>query len=241
MKIVRYGLVALCLILLSSHARSQTFTAYDLTEADAGSSYVGNEAWAGSVGMAFDVNAPAIKITALGVFDSGRDGFHHVLTTYLWNRDTHELISTQTFSGTTDATAGTLEGYHRFKDVAGGELILNTGHYVIAADGFADDAAGADLNGNGLIAGFVSDTFNNGGGLISAVAPSQYSEAAYGLGQYPNSTEGGALNFNAGTFQYSLFVPEPGTTSLLVSMFGVGGSFAFRRARRRRAKSKQSA
>jgi hypothetical protein len=237
MKIFRYALVALCLTLLSSHARSQNLIAYDLTTAAAGTLYTGNQAFGGPVGMAFDVNADGILVTSLGVFDGGRDGFHHVLTTYLYNRDTHALLASERFSGTADATAGTLDGYHRFKELAGG-LVLNTGHYVIVASGFANDAGGADLLGNETLAGFVPDTFNNGGGVISTVSPSVYGEASYGGDAYPSSNFGGPLVFNSGTFQYSLFVPEPGSIALFCGLAGLGTSVTFRKARRRLAKKR---
>lgn len=232
MKNIRYVLVALGLTLMSSHAHSQTLTAYDLTTATAGPSYLGNQAYSGTVGMQFDVNAPGILVTSLGVFDGGQDGFHHVLTTYLFDRDTHALLASQTFDGT---DPGTLVGYHRFKDIPGG-LVLNTGHYVIAAGGFMDDFAGSDLLGNATLPGFVPDTFNDGGGVISSVGTGLYAEVAQGPGFYPGSPLDGNLAFNAGSFQYSLFVPEPGSVALACSMLGVGGSLAARRRRRRFAK-----
>lgn len=232
MKIFRYVLGALCLTLMSSHANSQTFTAYDLSTTTAGGSYVGQQAFAGTMGMEFDVNARAIKITSLGVFDSAADGFHHVLTTYLFNRDTHALIASQSFSGTDVSTAGALDGYNRFKAVAG-DLVLAPGHYVIAAAGFANDGLGADLNGAETLTGFKADTFNNGGGLITAVSPSLYAEAYLGGGAYPTQSFGDALAYNTGTFQYSLFVPEPGSVAMLLGLSGLSASLALRKARRR--------
>ncbi len=231
MKIFRYILIASCLTLMSSHARSQAFTAYDLSTTAAGDNYIGQQSFMGTLGMAFDVNAAAIKVTSLGVFDSGRDGFHNVLTAYLFNRDTHALIASQTFSGTSDATAGELDGYHRFK-APNTEIRLGPGHYVIAAGGFSN----ADLNGAETVPGFVQDSFNSGGGLITAVAPSLYAEAFLGPGAYPNSTFGDSLAWNAGSFQYSLFVPEPSSVALLCSLLGIGGSVAYRRTRRSRTK-----
>jgi hypothetical protein len=237
MKIFRYVLAALCLTLMSSHARSQSFTAYDLTTATAGHSYIGQQSYPGTVGMEFDVNAQAIQITSLGVFDSGRDGFHHVLTTYLYNRDTHALIASQSFSGTTNATAGVLQGYNRFLPVAG-QVVLNPGHYIIEAAGFATDGLGADTNGAQTLAGYVPDTFNSGGGLISAVAPSVYTEAYLGGGAYSSSTFGNALTNNGGTFQFSqvtLDVPEPGAVSLFGGLVVMGGGALVRRRLRKKS------
>jgi len=233
MKIFRYILVPLCLTLMSSHARSQTFTAYDLNSPG----YLGNATSGGNAGMQFDVNAANIQITSLGVFDSGGDGFHHVMTTYIYNRDTHALITSENFFGTTDATAGTLIGNHRFLDLAA-PVILGPGHYLVSSYGFLRDDLGSDLMGVEDRAGFIQDTFNDGGGLITAVAPSLYSEAYLGPGVYPTSTLGDALAWNAGTFQYSLFVPEPSSVAFMFSLVGVGGTMAFQRARRRGAKKR---
>lgn len=228
MKIFRYILVPLCLTLMSSHARSQSFTAYDLNTPG----YLGNTNFGGTLGMQFDVNASSIQVTSLGVFDSGGDGFHHVMTTYLFNRDTHALITSQNFSGTTVGTAGSLVGNHRFLALAT-PLTLGPGHYVVSAYGFLNDGLGNDQAGAEDKPGFVQDTFNNGGGLITAIAPSLYSEAFLGPGVYPTSTLGDALAWNAGTFQYSLFVPEPNSVALMFSLAGVGGSLVLKHARRR--------
>ncbi len=208
---------------------SQTFTAYDLQVADAGTSYAGNQTWSGAIGMDFDVNSNGIAVTSLGVFDSGRDGFHHVMTTYLWNRDTQALIASQTFS---PSDAGTLNGYHRFKSI--GSLVLAAGHYTISSSGFASDGSGTDNNGNELIGGFVSDNFNSGSGAISMVAPGRYSAAGHPA-DYPGGQLGSALWVNGPSFQFSLApVPEPGMYGLLLSGGTMGlGLFARRRRLRR--------
>ena len=233
MKIFRYALVALGLTLMASRSRSQDLVAYDLSTATAGNFYTGQQNFGGTVGMEFDVNSAAIKVTSLGVFDSNRDGFQHVLTAYIFDRDTHNLLAQQSFSGTTTGSAGTLIGYHRFKDLTTG-LILNAGHYIIAADAFT----GSDTLGNETFSGFKSDTFNSGGGLITSIAPSVYAEAFLGPGTYPNNGFGSAFAFNAGSFTYSLYVPEPGSVALLFCMIGVGGSTVYQRVRRRNAKKR---
>jgi hypothetical protein len=235
MKVLRYVLIVLLLTQMSSHARSQSYIAYDLTMTSAGNGYAGNQGYGGTVGMEFDVNAQSILVTSLGVFDSGQDGFHNTLTTYIYNRDTQALVASVSFSGTTDTTAGTLAGYHRFKSIGG--LVLTSGHYLIAADGFSNaDREGNVTNGNG----FVHDTFNDGGGLITALPPSVY---ASGPGLYPTipSTTTDSLGFNAGSFTFSsisLAVPEPSSVVLLTSLIGVGGLFTYRSSRRKSAKNR---
>jgi hypothetical protein len=229
MKIFRYILGALCLTLMSSHARSQVITAYDLSTDSAGPSYSGQQAFGGTVGMKFDVNASNITITSLGVFDSGGDGFHHVLTTYIFNADTHDILAQESFSGTTDATAGTLEGYHRFLPLAT-PLELGPGHYIVASWGFLGGGIN-DLNGEESLPGFVSDQFNSGGGVITSVGPSVYADAYLGAGAFPANTIGSSLAYNAGTFQF--FVPEPGSVAMLFGMGSLGASLAWRKARRR--------
>ena len=234
MKIFKYILVGLGLAVMSPNAHSQVITAYDLTSDAAGGSYVGQQAFSGMVGMQFDVNAANITITSLGVFDSGGDGFHHVLTTYIINKDTHAILAQQSFSGTADGTAGTLEGYHRFLGLAT-PLELGPGHYIVASYGFARGGGGTDdLNGEESLPGFVSDSFNSGGGVITSIGPSVYAEAYLGAGAFPDQTIGGPLAYNAGSFQF--FVPEPGTYAMLFGMGSLGASLALRKARLRRKK-----
>ena len=230
MKIFRYALVILGLTLMSSHAYSQSYIAYDLsTGVPPPPAYTGNQAFGGTVGMQFDVNAAAIRVTSLGVFDSKGDGFHSTITAYIFNRDTQALVASVPFNGSAD----TLIGYNRFKTI--GNLILNQGHYVIAAGGFTSaDPLGNVAFGNG----FIADTFNSGGGAISAVGDGVYADDFAGPGAFPNHSQGGSgsLAFNAGTFTYSLDVPEPGSVALMMGMISMGGSLTYRRARRRVSK-----
>ncbi len=226
--------LAMLMMAASTACISQTFTAYDLQTSTAGTSYAGNQTWSGSIGMAFDVNT-AISVTSLGVFDSSRDGFHHVLTTYLWNRDTQSLLASQNY---TPAAPGTLDGYHRFISI--GSLILDPGHYVISSSGFASDASGTDRNGNELIAGFTSDVFNSGGGAISMVAPGRYSEAG-NPSAFPGSTLGSALWVNGPSFQFGLApVPEPGVWAFMASGSILGAGLLRSRRQKRNISKKVS-
>jgi hypothetical protein len=114
-------------------------------------------------------------------------------------------------------------------------LVLQPGHqYIIAASGFSN----ADPEGNEAVTSpvFSQDTFNNGGGLISAVGSGLF--APGGLTTYPTDTLTGtdSLAFNAGTFQFTLFVPEPSSVTCLFGILSASSMFAFRKSRLRTKK-----
>lgn len=219
--------IILFLACLGNVAGAQVLAAYDLQTSAAGPSYAGNDNFGGNMGMDFDVNASNIQVTSLGLFDANRDGFHNVLTAYLWNRDTQTLLATQTF---TPADPGTLDGYHRFKTIP--NLTLPTGHYTISSYGFVRTDAGNDTYGNELHAGFVSDTFNTGGGVITAVGMERFTEAYLGPGLYPNQTVAGTTPLWSNTSSFQFIVPEPGVNALLMCS-GFAGSVIMMKRRRK--------
>ena len=246
MKIFRYALVVLGLALMSSHAHGQSYVAYDLaaTATPNGTGglsgqYVGNSNFGGTVGMEFDVNSAAIKVTYLGVFDSGRDGFHNTITAYIFNRDTQSIVTSVAFTPTNSAFQ---VGYHQFVSV-GSDLVLSAGHYIIAAGGFSSaDPFGAKQTGafGGNDPAFVSDTFNSGSGnLISSVGDAVFAPNAT-VGTYPSFSQQGSgpLALNAATFIYSLSVPEPGSVGWLIGLAGLGGSLSYLRFRGRALKKR---
>jgi hypothetical protein len=225
--------IILFLACLGNVAEAQNLAAYDLQVSDAGASYAGNANFNGSIGMDFDVNSPNVQVTTLGVFDANRDGFHHVMTTYLWNRDTQALLASQTF---TPADPGTLDGYHRFKAIT--PLTLNAGgHYTISSFGFMNDGAGNDRYGEELDAGFVRDRFSSFGGYLTAVGVGRYSEAYLGAGVYPYSQLPGTTSLWANSSSFQFIVPEPGVGSLLMCSGFVGSLVLMKRRRKPGAKA----
>jgi len=128
--------------------------------------------------MDFDVTAGhSIIVTALGAFDNNINGFTGTISVGIFNRTTGLQVGpSQTFTGTTLATAGNIANGDRFKAVT--PFILPPGQYSIVAVGFNN----TDLNGNSnvppLPPPFTAPAENTGGGLIQFV----------GVGRYDNNT-----------------------------------------------------
>ena len=175
--------------------------AYDVT-----SGLVGNQSeFGGTLGMDFDVASGGIKVTQLGIFDSGGDGLSAAHTVSIYNRDTQALVlATAIPSG----TVAPLVNGSRF--VAVPAFTLVSGHYTVATFGFsaADPNYNANRNGN-----TSPSVLNTGGGLISFTGTGRFGPA----GTYPGTADAGEVLVNpygAATFQYTA-VPEPGSIVLL--------------------------
>ncbi len=190
----------------------------------------GNQAWTGSLGMDFDVLLHhAIKVTALGVYDSGQNGIiSGPLYAVIYNRDTGQPV-TSVLSFTT-SSPGTLIGGSLFKTL-NTPVILPTGDYSIVSWGYS----ASDPDGNLGYGGLVPST-TTGNGLISFVGSARFSPQGTG-GVYPtgdngftsDSLDGGPDNrYYAGTFEYTA-VPLPPTLLLLGSGMAGLGLLRFRR------------
>ncbi|MGO9622774.1 MAG: PEP-CTERM sorting domain-containing protein [Desulfobaccales bacterium] len=191
----------------------------------------GNQAWTGSLGMDFNAIHP-IKVTALGVYDSGQNGIiSGPLYAVIYNRDT-QLAVTSVLSFTT-SSPGTLIGGSLFKTLDT-PVILPPGDYSIVSWGYS----ASNPDGNLGYAGIVPSTTNTGNGLISFVGSARFSPQGTG-GVYPtgdngytsNSLDGGPDNrYYAGTFEFTAYpaVPLPSTLLLLGSGMAGLGLFRFR-------------
>ncbi|MGB8991423.1 MAG: PEP-CTERM sorting domain-containing protein [Desulfobaccales bacterium] len=206
--------ISLLLGLAWVNCAQATLIAYDVAAQD------GNQYSTGSLGMDFDVNSP-IKITALGVFDSGADGLVGTLYATIYDRDTGtRVVAAIAF---TPSDPGNLIGGSRFKNLES-EVQLGVGHYSIVSWGY-----GPDNNGNSTYTPPITlATLNDGGGAISFVDHGRWDVNA---GVYPTDTgpvdsDYPANLFLAGTFAYDTSVdpvPVPATVLLLGSgLLGLG-------------------
>lgn len=171
----------------------------------------GNQAWTGTLGLNFDVNAP-VKITDLGVFDSNADGLASDLFVTIFNR----VTGTQLFAPVQFA-AGTANqgGAYIFQDIA--DFILGPGQYQLAAYGYSNGEPnynyGFIQSGNG---GPI--TFNNVQGHLTAVSTSYTGTP----GAFATQADDGTTRYGAGSFLASA-VPEPGTWAMMLFGFGAVG------------------
>jgi hypothetical protein len=194
----------------------------------------GNQSWTGNLGLDFNVTSP-ITVTALGAYDSGKDGFAGPITVGLYsrvpggdpNQDTSgNLLTSLTLNG----TQGTLVGNYRFMSL-GSPLVLQPGFYSIVAVGFST----ADKNGNETLAGF-SQTSNDIPGLLSIVGSGRYDTSS--ILDYPSTTsfnqgfpQASGHVFGAGNFEFQS-APEPASLTLLgLGALGLAG-YAVRRRRK---------
>ena len=182
--------------------------------------YLGNQAWGGELAQGFNVLSP-IRVTALGVFDSGNAGFIGTVSEAIFsvNLDATftQISNTVAFSGTDLSTAGTLSGGDRFLNLAT-PLVLGPGTYEIATNWPSDYNGNSICNPGGCgysvcnIVGcvfsvpggiFTAPTLNTGAAAISFIGSGLHSAGLVGIPL--NSTQ----NFNAGSFQFDdVVLPE---------------------------------
>lgn len=163
------------------------------------SGLLGNGTYGGSLGMDFDVARP-VRVTQLGVFDSGADGLHLTLNAALYNRQTRDLLAQLQF---TPEDPGELRDGSRFKPLAE-PLVLPAGFQgVIVAWGYGD-AEPYFSNAEDSPALSVFE-----GGSILFVGSGRFGPA----GQFPNSVDTGPANrYAAGTFYFEPLPEEPRLT-----------------------------
>jgi len=170
------------------------FTAYQIPDGT-----VGNQNFAGPVGVDFDVLSP-IYLTGLGVFDSASDGLDGTEAVYIWQL-TSPTTGTLLTSTNFDAGDGVLVGGYRVKPLAE-KLRLNPGSYVLSADGYA-----SIYNTHGISTNFLgpagAGAADDAGGLIAFVGTSRFQSPPTAAGSFPNTIDGGpAYRASAGTFQF---------------------------------------
>ena len=185
-------LLGLAPLMLAAALQAQ-FTAYQIPGGT-----VGNQNFAGPVGVDFDVLSP-IYITGLGVFDSVSDGLDGTEAAYIWqltSPTTGTLLTSLTFA----AGDGVLVGGYVVKSLDA-PLRLNPGSYVLSGDGYA-----SIYNSHGLPANFLgpegAGATDDADGLIAFVGAGR-NQSPPTAGSFPDTIDGGpAYRASAGTFQF---------------------------------------
>ncbi|MEC9037004.1 MAG: hypothetical protein VX588_09295, partial [Verrucomicrobiota bacterium] len=161
---------------------------------DAVEGTVGNQEFAGSLGMDFEVNSE-IVVTDLGAFDSGSDGLFQFITVELWTRDGGsgiEVIATESFDQDDE---GILDGGHRFKAL-NNPVALEPGSYTIVAYGYGPGEP--NVNVGGQPAENFGLSADDAGGAITFVGGSRWGDA----GSFPANVDGGPeQRYGAGSFK----------------------------------------
>jgi hypothetical protein len=156
---------------------------------------IGNQQHGGTLGHDFNVNVP-IKVTRLGVFDSGADGLQRQLTARLYNRDTREAVAEIKFP---KDDPGDLVDGSRFKPLDPPVSLPAGFHGTMVGAGYG----AGEPNGNSFsLAAGVPWTVDDGGCAITFVGLGRFGAlpAVFPI----NSDAGPANRYAAGTFEFEV-------------------------------------
>ena len=167
-----------------------------------------------TLGFEFSV-LDAQSITALGAYDSGKDGLNGRAFVGLWDTSGNLLVSTTIGAG----TAGTLNNYFRYNAITPYALVVGQ-HYIVGAFE-PSDLATSWGNGQGgtaalnLHVNYFGDRFSNFNSAFS----------------FPDTSNGLSGAWLGGNFILaSGAVPEPASWALMLGGFGaIGGAMRARR------------
>lgn len=151
---------------------------------------VGNQEYAGSIGMDFDTVAP-VTITHLGAFDSAGDGLKRPITVTLYDRETERAIVTRVV----ESTQGELIGSARFIELENPIRLPAEFAGTIAASGYGP---GEPL-GNGKQHPDIGSV-DGGEGAIRFVGSGRYGDAPDAFARIVD--KGAANAYAAGSFRY---------------------------------------
>jgi hypothetical protein len=190
---------------------------------------VGTQAYALPLGMDFKTTR-TIRVTSLGVFDSGSNGLSATLTAQLWQRNengTPDVFTDDTGAAVlgaltfTTASPGTLVSGNRFKQLPA-PIDLPPGAYTIAAYGYTS----TEPNGN---SGGAAPAWTTDGGLGNSVLFVGTSRHGNTAGAFPETPDLSPANrYAAGTFQYFDGSDPLVATSMDAAMFGISSGACFR-------------
>jgi hypothetical protein len=163
---------------------------------DAAPGLVGNQAWAGTLGLDFTVNAK-ISVSSLGAFDNGGDGVSgHVFTT-IFNASGTPVTPIIDFAGSLNPT------HAAYVSQSLSPVFLDPGQYQLASWGYS--AADNNFNTYGANPGPV--TFDPLGGSLTANG-SWYSNPG-DAGTLATIADVGSTRYGAGTFTATSVGPPP--------------------------------
>ena len=163
---------------------------------------VGNQAWSGTLGLDFTVNA-TVSVNSLGAFNSGGGGINgHVFTT-IFNASGATVTPTVDFFGAANPTSSA----YVFQSI--GPVSLAPGQYQLASWGYGP----SDFNFNTYGANPGPIDFDTLGGYLAANG-SRYSNPE-NAGTLATNPDNGATRYGAGSFSATALgilppPPEPG-------------------------------
>jgi hypothetical protein len=183
---------------------------------------LGNQNYSDNLGLDFTV-VKAIRVTALGAFDSGADGISTDITVGIYDLANSVFVSPILNFNSTTATG---VSSYAFRDIT--PFILGPGSYSIIARGFNSTDLNFNTNIDPGINGSSTITFDSlGGSLVNGTS-------RYGGGAAPGGPSSVVFPFQSafagGTF-VAAAIPEPATWALMLVGFGMIG-FAMRKRSR---------
>ncbi len=175
----------------------------------------GNQNWGGTLGLDFNVNT-AVTVTALGSFDSGKDGITSNIFVGIFDLSTGLLVAPAVNLNRTANCGGTA-----YVSVAIAPIVLAAGSYQLASWGY-DQGADINYNNSGPGGPIVFDSLS---GALTAVGTRYSNGNAPGV--LATNSAIGTTRYGAGTF--AAVVPEPATWGLMIAGFAMTGVAARRR------------
>jgi hypothetical protein len=186
---------------------------------------VGTHTFAGNLGMDFNVARP-IRVTELGVFDSGQDGIQGALGASLWRRNADgtgtELASLDFFAGDGALEAGTGSRFLPLET----PLLLQPGQYTINASGFV----GQDFYSHAADEAPLNGTTDGAVDAVQFVGTARYSTDPNRFifepfHRFPDRTDVGPFNkWAAGTFKYELPIGDLYDVDAATDLYNVNAS-----------------